>query len=300
MDRWMKVLLLFVILGHSWGICPSFGSVDKTVTVFVSIPPLKYFVEKIGGNRVDVSVMVPPGANPAVYEPKPAQMARLSGAQVFFAVGVPFESVWLSRFSAANPGMKIVHTEAGIEKIQMAPHVHDGHENEKGHSRHGMPDPHVWTAPPRVKIMADNIHAAMTHVDPGGKAFYDANHREFVSEIEDLDQRLRQVFAEIDGERKAFMVFHPAWGYFADTYGLEQIPVEIEGKDPKPAQLQKIIAHARARDIRVIFVQPQFSARSAQTVADAIGGRVVAADPLAADWADNLWRQALQFKAAME
>ncbi len=300
MMRRVMLLLLFILLVHSAGICPSSGYAAEGMDVFVSILPQQYFVERIGGDRVNVSVMVLPGANPAVYEPKPGQMARMSGARIYFAVGVPFESVWLKKFASANPGMKIVHTEAGIQKIHMASHSHDAmHEPEDIRHHHGMTDPHVWTSPPLVKIMAKNIRDALSTVDPDNKPVYDANHEKFIREIEALDSRLRHLFSEIKPPRE-FMVFHPSWGYFAKTYGLKQIPVEVEGKDPKPAQLQKLIDRAVAGGIKVIFVQPQFSAKSARVLAGAIGGRVVYADPLAYDWAENLMQQAEQFRAAMK
>jgi ABC-type Zn uptake system ZnuABC Zn-binding protein ZnuA len=186
------------------------------ITVFVSINPHQYFVQQIGKDLVDVRVMVPPGASPATYEPRPKQMADLSAARVYFAIGVAFENAWLEKISAVNPGMKVVHTDDGIKKIPLAAH------------------------------------------------------------------------------------FHPAWGYFGRAYGHQQVPIEIEGKSPKPARLKALIEHAGAKGIKVIFVQPQFSSKSAELVAREIGGRVVFADPLAEDWLANLTAVADRFKAALK
>ncbi len=268
--------------------------------VFVSILPQKYFVEQVGGGHVAVAVMVAPGASPATYEPKPRQMAALAAAKAYFAVGVPFEAAWLPRIQAANPRMRVVDTAAGIDKRPMAAHAHEGeagHDHPHDASPQGVLDPHVWLSPPLVKVQARAIRDALVALDPIHRADYDAGLARFEGQIEALDRELRETFADREG--MGFMVFHPAWGYFAEAYGLEQIPIEIEGKDPKPAQLQELIETARSRDIRVIFVQPQFSGQSAAAVAAAIGGVVLPADPLAPDWADNLRRQATQIREAL-
>ncbi len=280
--------------------------------VFVSIVPQKYFVQRIGGNLVDVQVVVQPGADPHTYEPKPSQMMAMSKSKIYFAIGVPFEKTWLEKFSAINPAMLIVHTDQGIEKIAMAADAHHGddehwekHENtasegqhEEQHDHdHGVMDPHTWLSPPLVKIQAEHILDALVKVDPANAGTYNANFKEFAAQIDAIDAEFRRIFAGKQGME--FMVFHPAWGYFARTYGLKQVPVEIEGKEPKPGQLKDLIESARAHNIKVIFVQPQFSSKSAVMVARAIGGEVVVADPLAPDWAANLRRQAAKFDAAL-
>jgi zinc transport system substrate-binding protein len=269
--------------------------VEAAVTnVFVSISPQKYFVQKIGGDLVNVSVLVPAGASPHNFEPKPRQMAELSKSAVYFAVGIDFEKVWLKKIAAANPKMRIVHTDDGITKISMAG-VHDEEKNGHDHSS-GSPDPHIWLSPSLVKIQARYILDALVAIDPANRSKYEFNSVSFMKEIDELDAELKAFFASRKGGQ--FMVFHPSWGYFAEAYGLVQVPVEIEGKDPKPAQLQKIIGHARERQIKVIFVQPQFSAKSAELLAREIGGQIVYTDPLTENWAGNLREVARKFGAA--
>jgi len=263
------------------------GSADK-VPIFVSILPQKYFVQKIGGNRVDVSVMVGPGASPHNYEPKPQQMVALAEAKIYYAVGIEFEKVWLEKFTGVNREMLIVYTERGIEKIPLKAH-HHGHEGK---------DPHVWLSPVTVMIQARNILTGLLVVDPGHRSTYEVNYKQFIMELVDLDAKLIEVFAGKE-EKIEFMVFHPAWGYFADAYGLEQVPVEIEGKEPKPGDLQLLIRRARDRGIKEVFVSPQFSSKTAETVANAIGGHIAFVDPLALDWAENLAEVATKFKAAL-
>lgn len=282
------------------------------VPVFVSIVPQKYFVQQIGKDLVDIQVMVLPGANPHIYEPKPQQMAAVSKASLYFSIGVPFEKFWLPKIVATHPDLRVVPTDLGIKKLPMQPHRHSDEEehpttaaNEKAvphsededHSESGIPDPHIWTSPPLVALQAQTILTALQEVDPEHRAAYAANYEAFIADINALDTDLRRAFAGREGLQ--FMVLHPAWGYFAQTYGLEQVSVEIEGKDPKPAQLQKLINHARARGIKVVFVQPQFSTKSAELIAREIGGQIVFADPLAEDWFGNMREIAQKFQAAL-
>ena len=299
--KFLNFIIVFLLLA----VTPLSGArAGDTLPVFVSILPQQYFVQQIGGEHVDVQVMVAPGASPATYEPKPRQMAALSRARLYFAIGVPFETAWLDKIAAANPAMQVVHTEQGIRKLPMAEHPHEGghdgdadqHSGDRGDG-HGILDPHIWLSPPLVKVQADTIMKALMAADPPHAADYERNGRRFSAAIDALDRDLKKTFAGQEGRR--FMVFHPSWGYFAAAYGLVQVPIELEGKDPKPAQLQALIQYARQHDIKVIFVQPQFSRRSAALVAAEIGGRVVPADPLALNWMENLRHVAGEFAAAL-
>ena len=283
----LKVFLLSVLFLF----CAQEAGAGEKISVFVSIAPQKYFVEQIGGELVAVSVMVAPGANPHLYEPKPRQMVALAETRAYFAVGVPFEDVWLPRFASANPNMLVVHTDKGIDKMAMLDHIH--HDADA----HGRPDPHIWLAPPMVKIQAEHILKGLQSIDPVHEKVYQANYDQFIIALDTLDEEFKAVFS---GKELEFMVFHPSWGYFAKSYGLRQIPVEIQGKAPKPAQLMEIIMHAKEKGIKVIFAQPQFSTSSAAAIARAIGGEVVFADPLAPDWADSLRGYAEQIKQALK
>jgi zinc transport system substrate-binding protein len=302
----LKLIGIFSIVLATW--IASLNAAGKIV-VFVSIAPQKYFVQQIGKELVDIQVMVQPGADPHTYEAKPKQMVAITKAKLYFAIGIEFEKARLGKISSANPEMKVVQTDQDIQKIAMAAPYHSDDEGqyEKGehhagteygrdddhHSQGGL-DPHIWLSPPLVMKQARTILTALQKIDPDHRAVYEANYKTFVSEIADLDNEIKSTFSGKRGLQ--FMVFHPAWGYFAHTYGLRQIPVEIEGKNPKPAQLKKLIIHAQENDIKVIFVQPQFSGRSAELIAREIGGHVVFADPLAEAWAANLRKVAQQIK----
>ena len=315
MNRWTVILISFIFTMVTF-LGDSFAS-DK-IPVFVSIVPQKYFVQQIGRDIVDVQAMVRPGSSPATYEPKPQQMADLSKAKIYFAIGVPFENAWLEKIAAANPNMRVIHTDHGIKKRAMAAHHHKdaeeehhnadqheaGHDQEKvehhdeDHHKHAGLDPHIWLSPPLVKIQARTILAALQEADPAHRSVYETNFTAFASQIDQLDADLKKTFVGKTGLQ--FMVFHPAWGYFADAYGLKQVPIEMEGKNPKPAQLRELIQHARGNGIKVVFVQPQFSTKSAELIAREIGGQVAFANPLAEDWMANLRQVADKFEAALK
>ena len=303
MTRQFLKIVLYIIISVGF-LKPALAA--ERLPVFVSIVPQKFFVQQIGKDLVDVKVMVQPGASPATYEPKPRQMAALTKSKAYFAIGVPFENAWLPRITVANPALRVVHTDSGITRIRMAAHYHHEdvpephaadvqNENRRGHA--GL-DPHIWLSPPLVKIQARAIQVGLQKIDPVNKDVYAANFKQFSAEIDQLDAELWKIFAGKQGLH--FMVFHPSWGYFASAYALKQVPIEIEGKNPKPAQLKKLIEHARENRIKVVFVQPQFSTRSAALLAREIGGQVAFADPLAEDWMANLRNVAGKFKMALK
>jgi len=263
------------------------------VQVTVSILPQKYFVEKIGGKFVNIAVMCPPGAFPGMYEPKPKQMVALTKSKIFFAIGVPYERTWLEKFTKANPSLYICHTEQGIEKRIMKTSRRLAHVNKIRSM-----DPHVWLSPPLVMIQARNIHNAFVRSDPENKVMYDVRYRHFIDELVDIDLKIRDIFMD-KGSRHMFMVFHPSWGYFADTYDLKQVPIEIEGKEPKASDLKHLIIYAKSHGIDEIFLQPQQSRIAARSIAEAIGARLVTLDPLSPRWASNIIDAALKIRAAL-
>ena len=270
----------------------------EPISVFVTIAPQKYFVQQIGKNLVDVQVLVEPGANPHTYEPKPRQMVALTKARLYFAIGIEFEAAKLKKITAMNPSLQVVHTDHGIRKIPITAEIHrdaDGHTGGEYHNHPGL-DPHIWLSPPLVMIQARSILTALQSADPGHYSTYESNYRAFMVSLIDLDAQIRKIFTHC--KMSSFMVFHPAWGTFAHTYGLKQVPIEIEGKAPKPAQLKDLIEYAQTHQINVVFVQPQFSIKSANEIAKAIDGKVIAVDPMAQDWANNLHRVAEEFKHA--
>ncbi len=262
---------------------------DGRLDVVVSITPQKYFVERIGGEHVNVSVMVEPGADVHTFEPKPEQMRVVSRAAAYFSIGVEFEHVWLAKIVQANPDMRVVDTIAGIQRMPMTAHHHHEQEDEEEHEE-GALDPHVWLSPELVKVQAQAIYAALVELDPAHAVVYKANLDAFVADIDGLEAEIR---ATLSGLKSAkFMVFHPAWGYFARDFGLEQIPVEVGGQEPSAQELAGLIREAQEEGIRVVFAQPEFSSKAAETIAKEIGGEVLLISPLPVDWLEDMRRVA--------
>jgi zinc transport system substrate-binding protein len=281
-------------------LCPN-ASAENKLKVYVSIPPQKFFVQSIGGETVDISVMVSAGANPHNYEPTAGQMKMLSSSRIYFAIGDPFEDVWLKKIASANRSMIIVHSEDGIEKKPAHRHEaitpHQPHpEGDHGHS-HGIYDPHVWLSPPLVMQQSRNILMALIAEMPENRELLEKNFKNFMEQLIMLDAELRLLFK--DDANKEFLVFHPSWGYFADAYGLRQKSIEFEGKEPKAKELTELIQYAKSRDIQNIFVQPQFSIKNAGTISKEINGNLIYADPLAENWLENIKTVATSIKQAL-
>ncbi len=260
--------------------------VGAGATVFVSILPQKYFVDRISGGLIQCLVMVPPGADPHSYEPHPAQMTLLSDAKAYFAVGVEFESAWLPRFASLAHNMRIIHTDRFCPKI---PSV-DKDDAKTGRAGAGTGlDPHIWLSPALVKLQVPVIAAAIESVDSAHADVYRANCDAFLRAIDSLDRELRNILpCDSGARRKAFLVFHPSWGYFAREYCLRQVAIEVEGKEPGPQTMKSILDSAKIYKIHTVFVQPEFSRTSATVIAHEFGAGVVNADPLAYDWPATL------------
>ena len=281
-----KIIFLFIVM---------FSFLNaSTQELTVNILPQKYFVEKIVKDKFTINVMVKPGASPHNFEPKPSQMRSLVASKVYFLIGDATEKNWIEKFKQNAKNTLFVDTTIGFEKIEMAKHEHEEvaeHKDEKDeeHDHSGL-DPHIWLDPVLVKIQAKNIYEAMIKIDSANSDFYKTNYEEFLKELETLDSNIKTILAP--HKDKAFMVFHPSWGYFAKRYDLEQISIEIEGKEPKPNELVELIEESKKHDIKIVFVSPQFSQKSAQAISKNIGANVVAIDPLSDNWNENLQKVA--------
>ena len=284
-----KIIFLFIVM---------FSFLNaSTQELTVNILPQKYFVEKIVKDKFTINVMVKPGASPHNFEPKPSQMKSLVASKVYFLIGDATEKNWIEKFKQNAKNTLFVDTTIGFEKIEMAKHEHEEvaqHDHKKDekdeeHDHSGL-DPHIWLDPVLVKIQAKNIYEAMIKIDSANSDFYKTNYEEFIKELETLDSNIKTILAP--HKDKAFMVFHPSWGYFAKRYDLEQISIEIEGKEPKPNELVELIEESKKHDIKIVFVSPQFSQKSAQAISKNIGANVVAIDPLSDNWYENLQKVA--------
>ena len=251
--------------------------------VFVSIAPQKFFVERIGGNEVRVEVMVNPGESPATFNPNPKKMSLLAYAKLYFSIGVPFEKVWISRIKNIQPKLKIIPLNKKTTPSS------DHHQGEG--------DPHIWLSPPLAKRMVAQIEVALSRQRPEKSAFFKKNYQALIKDIDKLDQEIRQIFAK--SKKHTFMVFHPAWTHFAETYSLKQISIEHQGKEPGPRALQEIINVGKKQNIKIIFVQKQFGLTVAKKIAKMIGATVREMDPLAENYIDNMRNTAQAISGAI-
>jgi len=295
---------------------PLFGAGQASppvVKAFVGIPPMAFFVKRVGGARVEVRVLVPPGQSPHMFEPTPKQMAAMDEAQVYFQIGLPFEDRLVRKLKGMDNALRIVDCRRGIHLRRADPHDgrqhrhapgnHDRHEREtdkrdaRSRRREAEFDPHIWLNPRLVKQVAANICDGLVAIRPGAKELFRKNLEAFQEELDKVDSRVAKVLKPCRGME--FLVFHPAFGYFGQAYGIRQRAVEFEGKEPSAKGMIRITKEARQRGIKIIFVQPQFSKKSAQVIASAIDGAVVAIDPLAADYLANLEDMAAKVQKAL-
>ncbi len=262
------------------------------LSIAVSILPQKYFVQKIAGDSINVTVIVPEGASPATYEPSPSDMRNLSNVQVWFTIGVAFETPWLPRFTGSNPDLVIRSTIDNIERLPVDRYSATGYEtsSESIPGSGSSPDPHVWLSPELVRSQAAVIADELCLLDSPGTGRYMANLESFNLEIDSLQQSIHTLLDS--SSIRSFMVFHPAWGYFADEFNLVQIPVETAGSEPSPREMSLLVNYAKENNILAIFVSPQFSTSSAEAIASEINAEVVYIDPLALDWSSNLYHVA--------
>ena len=274
MVNFLKVLLMLLSLQCAW-ITNVYA--DNKIIVFVSILPQQYFVQQIGTDLVDVRVMVGPGQNPATYEPTPQQMAALSKANVYFRIGVPFESTWLDKIELNNEKLIIVECCDSIANLNDHDHAHD-HNTDY--------DPHVWTSPKNVIKIAELIKKSLIKIDNKNMAAYDASAKSFKETLIELDEIVRLKTRNL--ERKTLIVSHPSWSYFADEYGFTQVSIEREGKEIQARSLVKLIKVAKINNVKTIFVQPQFNDRAAKTVANELNAQIMVLDPLAFNYVENM------------
>ncbi len=259
----MKKLIIILILITT--------SIFAKLNVVVSIQPQVEFVNKIGGDKVDTTLMVLPGKSPHTYEPKASQMKAISRADLYLSIGVEFEKAWLDRFKDQNKNLVVFDTSKDINKTAS--------------------NPHIWLNPINVKQIAKNTYQALSQLDSNNTEYYKKNLDNYLIELDNLDKNITQILKDVP-KGSSVMVFHPAWGYFLNQYHLKEIPIEIEGKSPKPRELIKIIKKAKSEHIRAIFTQPEFSDKSAKIIAKELNIKVIKVSPLAKDYEKNLLKLA--------
>ncbi len=293
----ISLMLLWLLLAAA----PAFSAAaDKPVRkpspapsrirVYAAIPPLAFLAARVGGAWVEARALVKPGRTPHSYFPSARQLARLSAARLYFRLGLPFEERLLEKIRRLNPGLELIDVRPGVKRRYFgAGSVHhhgQRHEDGEGENEGGpAPDPHLWLSPLNAATIAANICAALRQADPVHRESYRKNLAGLQRELRSVHEQVKRRLVPHKG--KTLLVYHPSFGYFTDAYGLRQRAVEAGGKAPRARQLARLLAAARREGARAIFVQPQFSRKSAALIARSLGGRVIVLDPLARDLLAN-------------
>ena len=284
--------LLLLLLGGlglpATAITAGKADIAPALTVMVGIAPHRQLCKLIGGRRIRVSALLPPGKSPASFVPTPAQVRELGRARLYFSLGLPFEQRVLERLAQMPEHPEIVSLQEGLELKPFSP-VNGNRIRDQKHL-----DPHTWLDPRLAARQAATMARALSRIDPAGQKFYQANLEKLQQQLDQLYRKLKTELAPLKG--KTLLVYHPAFGYFARAFGLEQLAIETAGKRPKGRTLATLIRKARQRRVRAIFVEPQFDRRNAEKIAQSLNCEVVQIDPLAADYSANLERIAAKIR----
>jgi zinc transport system substrate-binding protein len=265
------VILVLLLLAPLLCGCVSQGeSPSGKVNVVTTIAPLSEFILAVGGDRVEVAVLVPPGAEPHTYEPTPSQMKDVATADLYVMNGAGIE-FWMDKVLAVNKNMVVIDSSEGAVILQeSADEI----------------DPHIWTSLRNAARQVDNICSGLIQVDPEYSDYYARNRDEYLEKLKALDGELNQTFAARTG--KTFIVYHPAWTYFARDYNLVQVPLLEHEKEPGPRYLASVIDLARENNITTIFVEPQYNPKSAEVIAREMKASIEVLDPLGQNYLENM------------
>lgn len=256
---------------------------NEKPVIAVTIVPEETFVRAVAGDLVEVVTMVPPGANHETYEPSPMEMDRFSHASIYFTIGLSIEETSILPNVGDVKVVSLKQEAASVYPMRTFPS--------------GGEDPHLWLSPKRVKVMISAISHELSQLDPDHASIFEENAGKYLDELDDADQKIQETLAPL--ATKKFIVYHPAFGYFADDYGLAMFALEEEGKEATPKHLQEMVDIARAEGIKAIFYQEEIDSRQSASFAEEIGGKAVELSPMAADYIANLLTMADQMAEVM-
>lgn len=281
---WICLLLAIVGLSACQG-----KKEEGTRMISVTIEPQRYFVEKIAGELFQVYCVTPAGQSPETYDPTPQQMVQISRSQAYFRIGeIGFEQAWMKNLQSQNPDMRVFDLSEGMELIKNQEEEHEGEEAH--HHHHGSVDPHIWTSISGAKVIAQNTCQALVKLDPKNQETYQAGYQRLIGEIDSTAVEMKRLLQPLAGS--AFIIYHPTLTYFAREFGLQQLCIELDGKEPSPAQLKHLIETAAQSKAKVVFVQQEFDQKNAELIAKETGCRLVKINPLSYNWHDEMIRLA--------
>lgn len=282
---WIYLLLAIVGLSACQG-----KKEGGTRTISVTIEPQRYFAEKIAGDLFQINCVTPAGQSPETYDPTPQQMVQISQSQAYFRIGeIGFEQAWMKNLQSQNPDMAVFDLSEGMELIKNEEEAHEEGEAHP-HHHHGSVDPHIWTSISGARVIAQNTYQAFIKLDPENQEVYRAGYQRLIEEIDSTEAEMKQLLQPLAGT--AFIIYHPALTYFAREFGLKQLCIELDGKEPSPAQLKQLLETATQSGAKVVFVQQEFDQKNAELIAKETGCRLVTINPLSYNWHDEMIRLA--------
>lgn len=292
MHKYFSILLILILAVACNNASKNRSELEKPLLT-VTIEPQRYFLEQLASEDYRINTLVPPGTSPETYEPSPSVMIDLGKSAIYFRVGdLGFEKAWSRRVAENNPEVTIVDCSAGIELMTGELHEHDHDEAHGDHTGHdhaqGALDPHVWSSPRAMRIFTRNMLDALVKTNPGRAEFYRENHRHLTEKIDAVDSTLTALLNKAPS--RSFIIYHPALGYLARDYGLQQHSIEFEGKSPSPAQLKELVDLARQEEINTLFVQRGFDLKNGEVIAREVGAELFEIDPLRYEWDEELIR----------
>lgn len=279
-----KITITFLLTIFFIG-CSDRQQQEKVLSV--TIEPQKYFLEQIVGDKYKVNCVVPNGSNPESFDLAPSQIMTIGKSEAYLKIGfLGIENTWIENIRKNNPRVKFFDCSSGITPI--GGHQHDHAQGEEQHSHHGHDDgdPHTWSAPYTARIIADNMYKAVIELDSKNKEYYTTNYNKLIAVIDSTDNVIKQYIDQ--APCKSFIIYHPALSYFAQEYGLKQLPIEYEGKNPSPKQFKELIDYAKQNNVKTVFIQQEFDAKNAETVANSIGGKAIPINLMAYDWSSEI------------
>jgi len=285
------IFFLFIILCQIYSF---------SISTIVSIAPEKFFLERIAGDKVDIEVLIRPGVDAHSFSPTPNQLIKISKADIYFTIGLEFEKSLIGKIEKINKKIEIVSLDKVCKKRMMEDpfEMHDDNNSHHKHDDYGY-DPHVWTSPSNVIKMASLITEVLSQRYPENKEYFYSRDIKFRNELQKTIKEIKEILS-IKKENRIFMIFHPSWGYFADEFELNQIPVEIEGKQPTIRELRHILDLAKKKKINTLFVQPQYGSNAPKIIADYIGADLEEIYALEYDYINNLISFAKKIRESFE
>lgn len=278
MKIWMSALLILSL----WA-CGGKRTGDRIVSV--TIEPQRYFAEKVAGDKFKINCVVPAGQSPETYDPTPQQMVQVGKSQGYLRIGsIGFEQAWMDNIRNNNPGLKIFDLSEGIDLLK-SPEEEEEHDHHHHHHPGGV-DPHTWSSISGAKVIAKNTLDAFVSLDPENKEYYQANYEQLTKEIGETEKTVSGLLHSLDN--KIFIIYHPALTYLANEYGLTQLCIEMDGKEPSPVQLKELVETAREHNAKVVFIQREFDQKNAELIAKETGCRLIPINPLDYDWSKEM------------